>query len=102
MLDKNVVDGTIACEPSNTDTAAQFFCVRTDSRSGEVKRVNYLQLPVVAGSATTAAAEPGTFQTECAATSTPQRSDFDCRRLHVVTGELVLVNLQKSSTIPAP
>jgi hypothetical protein len=91
---------TLDCAPSNTDTAAQLFCVRTDTRSGEVKRVSYLQVPVVAGSATTASAEAGTFQTECAATSTPQRSDFYCLRLNVVTGEIVLVNLQKSAQIP--
>ena len=91
---------TLDCAPSNTDTAAQLFCVRTDTRSGEVKRVSYLQVPVAPGSATTASAEPGTFQTECAATSTPQRSDFYCLRMNVVTGEIVLVNLQKSAQIP--
>jgi hypothetical protein len=95
-----VASFTLDCAPSNTDTAAQLFCVRTDTRSGEVKRVSYLQVPVVAGSASTASAEPGTFQTECAATSTPQRSDFYCLRLNVVTGEIVLVNLQKSAQIP--
>ena len=91
---------TLDCAPSNTDTASQLFCVRTDTRSGEVKRVSYLQVPVAPGSATTAVAEAGTFQTECAATSTPQRSDFYCLRMNVVTGEIVLVNLQKSAQIP--
>ena len=95
-----VANFTLDCAPSNTDTAAQLFCVRTDTRSGEVKRVSYLQVPVAPGSASTASAEAGTFQTECAATSTPQRSDFYCLRMNVVTGEIVLVNLQKSAQIP--
>ena len=88
------------CAASDTDTAAQVYCVRTDTRSGDVKRVNIYELPVSNGPTASAAGRPGLYQTVCAATSTPQRSDFFCVRLNVDTGDLLLVNLTKVGQLP--
>jgi hypothetical protein len=90
------------CASSNTATAAQLYCVRTDTRTGDVMRVNYMSLPTTEGRAAAAAATgaAGRFTTACAATSTDIRSDFYCIRMNTETGEMQLLNLQKTGVIP--
>ena len=88
------------CAASNTATAAQVNCVRTDTRSGDVVVLDYMRLPVSAGSTATGAAVAGRFTTACAATSTDQKADFYCIRLNTETGEALLVNLQKVNVLP--
>lgn len=88
------------CAATNTQTAAQLNCTRTDTRTGEVVVVEYMRLPVSNGPTTTGATTPGRFTSACAATSTEKRADFYCIRMNTETGELLLVNLQKVSVLP--
>lgn len=89
------------CKSSNTATAAELFCIRTDTRTGEVVRVRHLSLPTSNGpTGLGTAGRPGLFTTACAATSTDSRSDLYCVRMNTATGELLLVNLQKVGSIP--
>jgi hypothetical protein len=88
------------CAASNTATAAQLNCVRTDTRSGEVIVVDYMRLPVSQGPTSTGATTPGRFETACAATSTDKQADFYCVRMNTETGELMLINLQKVPVTP--
>ena len=91
----------LACKSSNTATAAELFCIRTDTRSGDVVRVKHLSLPTSNGpTGTGAAGRPGLFTTACEPTSTDTRSDLYCIRLNTETGEMLLVNLQKVGVIP--
>jgi hypothetical protein len=90
------------CESSDTATATELFCVRTDTRNGEVLRVNYSALPTSNGPTVVAkAGPPGRYQTVCDATSTDTRSDFYCIRLDTETGDMMLINLTKVDRIPA-
>jgi hypothetical protein len=88
------------CSSSDTATAAQLYCVRTDTRTGDVLRVNYMNLPTSNGPTGETAGVPGRFTTQCAATSTDARSDFYCIRLNTDTGEMLLLNLQKVGSLP--
>ena len=88
------------CASTNTPTAAQLNCVRSDTRTGEILVVDYMRLPVSNGSTTTGAALAGRFTTSCASTATERRADFYCIRMNTETGELLLVNLQKVNVFP--
>jgi len=89
------------CRASNTATAAELFCVRTDTRNGSIVRVLHGSLPVSNGPTAVSVAEPpGTYTTVCDATSTTTRSDLYCIRLNTRTGDMMLVNLQKIESIP--
>jgi hypothetical protein len=89
------------CRASNTATAAELFCVRTDTRNGSIVRVLHGSLPVSNGPTAASAAEaPGTYTTVCDATSTTTRSDLYCIRMNTRTGDMMLVNLQKIESIP--
>jgi len=91
----------LACDSSDTATKTELYCVRTDTRSGEILRVNYLSLPASNGpTAAATSGPPGLFTTVCHATYTDTRSDFYCIRLNTVNGEMMLINLQKISTFP--
>jgi hypothetical protein len=89
------------CAPSNTSNAAVLFCVRTDTRSGEVLNVNIFALPVSTGSTRVGDGPAGRFTTICDATSTDTHSDFYCVRMNTESGEMVMVNLQKIGSIPS-
>ncbi len=91
----------LGCFPSNTATAGMVHCIRTDTRNGEVQRVNVLALPTSNGPTASVAGAPGRYQTRCAAASTSTQSDFICVRLDTQTGEMLAINLQKVATIPA-
>jgi hypothetical protein len=88
------------CAPTNTATAAQLQCARTDTRSGDVLVVDYMRLPTSTGSTASGAAPAGRFTTVCDAPATDTRSDFYCIRMNTETGELLLVNLTKVGTLP--
>lgn len=96
----STVSYELDCEASNTQTAAQLNCVRTDTRNGDVVVIDYMRLPVSNGSTATGAAAAGRFTTTCAATSTEQRAEFFCIRMNTETGELLLINLQKVTVLP--
>jgi hypothetical protein len=89
------------CAPSNTSNAAVLFCVRTDTRSGEVLNVNIFALPVSTGSTKVGDGPAGRFTTICDATSTDTHSDFYCVRMNTDSGEMVMVNLQKIGSTPS-
>lgn len=88
------------CESSDTATASELFCVRTDTRTGDILRVTYGQLPTSNGPTAAPEGRAGRFTTVCDATSTDTRSDFYCIRLDTDTGEMLLVNLQKVAAFP--
>jgi len=88
------------CASTNTPTASQLNCVRTDTRTGEILVVDYMRLPISNGPTTTGTAPAGRFTTSCASTATEKRADFYCIRMNTETGELLLVNLQKVSVFP--
>ncbi len=88
------------CASSDTATAAQLYCVRTDTRTGDILRVNHMALPASNGSTAAGNAPAGRFTTVCDATSTDTRSDFYCVRMNTESGEMLLVNLQKVGSLP--
>ena len=91
----------LVCDSANTATSAQLQCVRDDTRTGDVLRVDYLQLPSTNGPTAAAAGDAGTYTTACRATSMTSRADFYCIRMNTATGELMLINLQKVGTLPS-
>ena len=90
----------LICDAANTATSAELQCVRADTRTGDVVRINYLQLPTTNGPTATTAGPAGTYTTACSATSMTTRADFYCLRMNTVTGELMLLNLQKVAVYP--
>lgn len=91
----------LSCHSASTATSRQVHCIRTDTRSGDVQRVNLEKLPVSNGPTALAAPGPaGRFHTECVAASSEAQSDFYCVRLNTESGELLLVNLTKVPQTP--
>ncbi|KAB2910864.1 MAG: hypothetical protein F9K40_01810 [Kofleriaceae bacterium] len=88
------------CEGSATDTSGQVYCVRTDTRTGDVLKVDMSKLPISNGPVGAAAGPAGRYETECVAVNMAERSDFACVRLNTESGELLLVNLQKVDSTP--
>lgn len=84
---------TLACDSADTAQKSTMFCVRTDSRNGDVLVVDLDRLPITSGASRAADGPPGTYQTVCDSTVTPQKSDFGCVRLHTGTGEVVVLRL---------
>lgn len=85
----------LTCDSADTARASTLFCVRTDTRSGDVLVVDLDRLPITSGSAAADAEAPGTYQTVCDSTVTPDQSDFRCVRLHVHSGEIVVLRLSE-------
>lgn len=90
----------LACEGSATHTSGQIYCVRTDTRSGDVLKIDLAKLPISNGPTGAAAGPAGRYDTKCVAINMAERSDFACVRLNTESGELMLVNLQKVDTLP--
>jgi hypothetical protein len=88
------------CGATDTASATQLHCVRTDTRTGELLVVDYMRLPVSNGPTGTGTTAPGRFTTACQATATNDRADFYCIRMNTDSGELLLVNLTKVGTLP--
>lgn len=97
----SVANYELDCASTNTPTASQLNCVRTDTRTGEILVVDYMKLPVSNGPTAAGTAPAGRFTTSCDSTSTEKRADFYCIRMNTETGELLLVNLQKVSVFPS-
>jgi hypothetical protein len=85
----------LTCDSADTAQQSALFCVRTDTRDGDVMVVDLDRLPITAGAARAGAEASGTYQTVCDSTSTPAQADFRCVRLHRVSGELVLLRLSE-------
>ncbi len=90
----------LAGEGSATDTTGTAYCVRTDTRSGDVVRVDLNSLPVSNGPTGTASGPAGRYKTVCSAVNMAERSDFYCVRLNTESGELLMINLTKVGEIP--
>jgi hypothetical protein len=90
----------LVCDSTDTRTASTLFCMRIDTRTGDVLRVDLSRLPQSNGP-TGAADEPaGTYQLVCDATNTESRGDFRCVRVNRRTGELLLIRLPKVGQVP--
>jgi len=90
----------LSCEGSATNTSGQIYCVRTDTRSGDVLKIDMAKLPISNGPTGAAAGPAGRYDTKCVAINMAERSDFACIRLNTESGELMLVNLQKVDSLP--
>jgi hypothetical protein len=90
----------LVCTGSATHTSGSIQCVRLDTRTGDVQRVDLSKLPVSFGPTGAAPGAEGLFQLSCAAVNMAERSDFSCVRLNTQSGELLLVNLQKVGQVP--
>jgi hypothetical protein len=91
----------LRCTASNTETESKLFCLRIDTRTGEVVRVDYGALAVSNGPTAAPPARAGTYALSCDATSTKTRSDLYCLRLNRDTGEMLLLGLPALPHIPA-
>jgi hypothetical protein len=91
----------IVCDSADTDETSTMFCVRIDTRTGDLRRVALDKIPRLEGAA---AAQPdkgaGAFQLACDSTNTATKADFRCVRLDRNTGDVVLVNLPSIPTMP--
>ncbi len=90
----------LECAGSATNTSGQAYCVRTDTRTGDVLRVEIPKLAISNGPTGAAAAPAGRYETECVAVNMAERSDFYCVRLNTESGEMMLVNLTKVGELP--
>lgn len=91
---------TLSCHSASTATSRQVHCIRTDTRTGDVQRVNMDKLPVLAGSTGAAPGPAGRFQTSCVTAASAEQADFLCARLNTESGEMMMVNLQKVAQVP--
>src|SRR6266545_2013811 len=91
----------ISCAGSSTHTSGQAQCIRTDTRTGDIVRVEISRLPVSNGRTGVAPGADGRYKTACVAVNMAERSDFYCLRLDTESGEIMLVNLLKIPTFPA-
>jgi hypothetical protein len=90
----------LVCSSTDTDQSSNLFCVRNDTRNGDVKRIAVEHLPVSAGATASAEAQPGTYSLSCHATRSKERSDLYCVRLNTSTGDLMLIALPKVEVLP--
>jgi hypothetical protein len=81
------------CDSVDTSEQSKLFCVRADSRNGDIDIVDLDKLPITSGASRAAEERDGTYQTVCDSTVTPTQSDFHCLRLHTGSGEIVVLRL---------
>lgn len=90
----------LVCESADTATQTAIFCLRNDTRTGDVRRVDIDKLPVSGGPTESAAEPAGTYRLVCRSATTDTRADLYCVRLNRRTGEMLLVALPKTKLIP--
>lgn len=90
----------LSCHSASTATSRQVHCVRTDTRSGDVLRVDLARLPQSNGPTASGQGPAGRFHTACATAASSEQADFYCVRLNTDTGELLLLNLGKLGQLP--
>ena len=91
----------LVCDSSDTKDRSSLFCIRMDTRNGDIKVVAVDKIAVSQGPTASEARDPGTYQIECHATRNEQSSDLYCLRLNRASGEMLLVALPKVGTVPA-
>jgi hypothetical protein len=92
----------LVCDSADTSDKSTLFCVRADTRNGDVSVVDIDRLPITSGASRAADEHDGTFQTVCDSTQTPQKADFRCLRIHARTGEIVVLRLTELPRWPRP
>lgn len=90
----------LSCHSASTATSRQVHCVRTDTRTGDVLRVDLAKLPQSNGPTASGLGPAGRFHTACATAASSEQADFYCVRLNTDTGELLLLNLGKLGQLP--
>ncbi len=91
---------TLSCHSASTASSRALHCIRTDTRNGELHRVDLTKLPVSNGPTAAPAGPAGRYQTACATAASADQADFYCVRLNTETGELLAINLGKLGTVP--
>lgn len=91
---------TLSCHTASTATTRQVHCIRTDTRNGDVLRVDLSKLPTSNGPTASAAGPAGRYQTACATAASSDQADFYCVRLNSETGEMLLLNMSKLGQTP--
>ncbi len=91
----------LLCDSSDAKASSMLYCMRHDTRNGDVKRVLWDHLPATQGSTEAAVGPPGRYQLACHATRNEASSDLFCVRVNTETGEMMLINLGKTGTLPA-
>jgi hypothetical protein len=84
----------LVCDAANTKDQSTLFCVRVDTRTGELRSIDVAKTPQTDG----AAARSGpdwTYQVVCDSTDTETKSDFRCLRLDRRSGDVELVALPR-------
>jgi hypothetical protein len=72
----------LSCHSASTATSRQVHCIRTDTRTGDLQRVNLDKLPVSTGPTGVAASPPGRYQTACVTAASAEQADFYCVRIN--------------------
>ncbi|MBA3542580.1 MAG: hypothetical protein H0T79_23395 [Deltaproteobacteria bacterium] len=85
----------LVCDSADTAQQSTLFCVRSDSKTGDVAVIDLDRLPITSGASRAAEETDGTYAIECDSTVTPQKSDFRCVRLHTRTGDVVMLRLSE-------
>ncbi len=89
----------LSCDSSDTAQTSALFCVRLDTSTGDVKRIDLSKVKSTTGSTMGAEKGAGAFSIVCDSTDTAARSEFHCIRLDRATGEVVVVSLPKVESI---
>jgi hypothetical protein len=91
----------LVCDSADTNESSTMFCMRMDTRNGDILFVDQTKLTQSNGPTAAAMTEPPeSYQLVCDSTNTPTKADFRCLRLHRGTGEIVLVGLPKVGKFP--
>lgn len=90
----------LVCESTNTATQTAIFCLRHDTRTGDVVRLDLDKLPTSNGPTAGPEEASDTYRLICQSAATDTRADLYCVRLHRRTGDVLVVNLPKTKLIP--
>lgn len=90
----------LVCDSSDTSTSSTLFCMRIDTRTGDVRTVDLAKLPTSNGPTASAPGPAGTYDLVCDSTDTATHSEFRCVRFSRQTGEAMIIKLPKVGIIP--
>lgn len=90
----------LVCDSADTAESSTLFCMRIDTRDGDIRHVELSKLPQSNGPTRSAEGPPGTYKLVCDSTDTSTKSDFRCLRLNRQTGEVLLIALPKVGKFP--
>lgn len=90
----------LVCDSSDTTQSSTLFCMRIDTRTGDVRTVDLAKLPTSNGPTASPAGPSGTYDLVCDSTDTATHSEFRCLRFNRQTGEAMIVKLPKVGIVP--